>query len=253
MKNYGAREFKKTLDEAVPLSKAMFDFAVADLGLKNIEKLSPENKARLELELNAKINLITDASSKKYFNLFAKDALFSIGRNQNNFKKNIIKKTILPNRNRNNFNQNSLSIMAFLIKYPELINYRDNDFDLREMQFEDEKMSDLKEFVVNLIDENCQNIVEELEKSDFKLYNDEIKNILIRQNSNCENVKLKFRLLLLKDLLFKVEEQYLENLNTTDEIQTHQTTISENQKIIEIFDYKKSLESQIRELEKEIL
>ena len=143
--------------------------------------------------------------------------------------------------------------MAFLIKYPELINYRDNDFDLREMQFEDEKMSDLKEFVVNLIDENCQNIVEELEKSDFKLYNDEIKNILIRQNSNCENVKLKFRLLLLKDLLFKVEEQYLENLNTTDEIQTHQTTISENQKIIEIFDYKKSLQSQIRDLEKEIL
>ena len=253
LKNYGAREFKKTLDEAAPLSKAMFDFAVADLGLKNIEKLSPENKARLELELNAKINLITDASSKKYFNLFAKDALFSIGRNQNNFKKNIIKKTILPNRNRNNFNQNSLSIMAFLIKYPELINYRDNDFDLREMQFEDEKMSDLKEFVVNLIDENCQNIVEELEKSDFKLYNDEIKNILIRQNSNCENVKLKFRLLLLKDLLFKVEEQYLENLNTTDEIQTHQTTISENQKIIEIFDYKKSLQSQIRDLEKEIL
>jgi hypothetical protein len=143
--------------------------------------------------------------------------------------------------------------MAFLIKYPELIDYRDNDFDLREMQFEDEKMSDLKEFIVNLIDENCQNIVEELEKSEFKLYNREIKSILVRQNSNCENVKQKFRLLFLKDLLLKVEEQYLENLNTTDEIQTHQTTISENQKIIEIFDYKKTLESQIRELEKEIL
>jgi hypothetical protein len=57
----------------------------------------------------------------------------------------------------------------------------------------------------------------------------------------------------LKDLLLKVEEQYIENLNTTDEIQTHQTTISKNQKIIEIFDYKKTLESQIRELEKEIL
>ena len=144
-------------------------------------------------------------------------------------------------------------IIAFLIKYPELINYRDNDFDLREMHFDDEKMSDLKEFVVNLIDENCQNIVEELEKSDFKLYIKEIKNILIRQNSNCENAKQKFRLLFLKDLLLKVEEQYLENLNATDEIQTHQTTISENQKIIEIFDYKKSLESQIRDLEKEIL
>ena len=252
LKNYGAREFKKILDEAVPLSKAMFDFAVADLGLKNIEKLSPENKARLELELNAKINLITDASSKKYFNLFAKDALFSIGRPQNNFKKNITKKTILPNRNRNNFNQNSLTIIAFLIKYPELIDYRDNDFDLREMHFEDEKMSDLKELVVNLIEENCQNVVEELEKSDFKLYNSKVKNIFSSSATifNNENIKQKFRLLLLKDLFVKVERQYLENLNSIDDSQAYQNK-APNQK--EIFDYKESLQSQIRELEKEIL
>ncbi len=252
LKNYGAREFKKILDEAVPLSKAMFDFAVADLGLKNIEKLAPENKARLELELNAKINLITDPASKKYFNLFAKDALFSIGRTQNNFKKNIVKTSILPNKNRNNFDQNSLLIMALLIKYPELIDYRDNDFDLREMQFEDEKMSDLKEFIVNLIDENCQNIVEELEKSDFKLYNKEIKNIFLLREKifNGENIKQKYRLLLLKDLFLKVERQYLENLNAIDEVQIHQNK-APNQK--EIFDYKESLQSQIRELEKEIL
>jgi DNA primase len=252
LKNYGAREFKKILDEAVPLSKAMFDFAVADLGLKNIEKLAPESKARLELELNAKINLITDPASKKYFNLFAKDALFSIGRPQNNFKKNIFKTSILPKKNRNNFDQNSLLIMAMLIKYPELINYRDNDFDLREMQFEDEKMSDIKEFIVNLIDENCQNIVEELEKSDFKLYNKEIKNIFLLREKifNGENIKQKYRLLLLKDLFVKVERQYLENLNAIDEVQAHQNK-APNQK--EIFDYKESLQSQIRELEKEIL
>jgi len=252
LKNYGAREFKKTLDEAVPLSKAMFDFAVADLGLKNIEKLAPESKARLELELNAKINLITDQASKKYFNLFVKDVLFSIGRPQNNFKKNIVKTSILPNKNRHNFDQNSLLILAMLIKYPELIDYRDNDFDLREMQFEDEKMSDLKEFIVNLIDENCQNIVEELEKSDFKLYNKEIKNIFLLREKifNGENIKQKYRLLLLKDLFTKVERQYLENLNAIDEIQIHQNK-APNQK--EIFDYKESLQSQIRELEKEIL
>lgn len=252
LKNYGAREFKKILDEAVPLSKAMFDFAIADLGLKNIEKLSPENKARLELELNTKINLITDPATKKYFNLFAKDALFSIGRPQNNFKKNILKKTILPNRNRNNFNQNSLTIIAFLIKYPELIDYRDNDFDLREMHFEDEKMSDLKELVVNLIEENCQNVVEELEKSDFKLYNSKVKNIFSSSATifNNENIKQKFRLLLLKDLFVKVERQYLENLNSIDDSQAYQNK-APNQK--EIFDYKESLQSQIRELEKEIL
>ena len=236
LKNYGAREFKKTLDEAVPLSKAMFDFAVADLGLKNIEKLAPESKARLELELNAKINLITDPASKKYFNLFVKDALFSIGRPQNNFKKNIAKTSILPNKNRHNFDQNSLLIMAMLIKYPELIDYRDNDFDLREMQFEDEKMSDLKEFIVNLIDENFQNIVEELEKSDFKLYNKEIKNIFSTKKFKNENIKQKFRLLLLEDLLSKVERQCSENLKESDEI----------------FDYRKSLQFQIGELEKEI-
>jgi hypothetical protein len=236
----------------VPLSKAMFDFAVADLGLKNIEKLAPESKARLELELNAKINLITDQASKKYFNLFVKDALFSIGRPQNNFKKNIVKTSILPNKNRHNFDQNSLLIMAMLIKYPELIDYRDNDFDFREMQFEDEKMSDLKEFIVNLIDENCQNIVEELEKSDFKLYNKEIKNIFLLREKifNAENIKEKFHLLLLKDLFAKVERQYLENLNAIDEIEIHQNK-APNQK--EIFDYKESLQSQIRELEKEIL
>ena len=165
--------------------------------------------------------------------------------------KKIVAKKIVKN-NRDNFDQNALSIIAFLIKYPELIDYRDNDFDLREMQFEDEKMSDIKEFIVNLIDENCQNIVEELEKSDFKLYNKEIKNIFLLREKifNNENIKQKFRLLLLKDLFLKVERQYLENLNTIDEVQAHQNK-APNQK--EIFDYKEFLQSQIRELEKEIL
>jgi hypothetical protein len=120
------------------------------------------------------------------------------------------------------------------------------------MQFEDEKMSDYKEFIINLIEENCQNVVEELEKSDFKLYNDEIKNIFLLREKifNNENIKQKFRLLLLKDLFLKVERQYLENLNSIDDSQAHQDK-APNQK--EIFDYKESLQSQIRELEKEIL
>ena len=89
---------------------------------------------------------------------------------------------------------------------------------------------------VNLIDENCQNIVEELEKSDFKLYNDEIKNIFLLREKifNNENIKQKFRLLLLKDLFLKVERQYLENLNSIDDSQAHQDK-APNQK--EIFDY----------------
>ena len=52
----------------------------------------------------------------------------------------------------------------------------------------------------------------------------------------------------MEDLLSKVERQCLENSNASDEIQTHQTGISNT----EIFDYRKSLQFKIGELKKEI-
>ena len=253
IKKYGASEFQKALDSSVPMSQAIIDFTTNDLGIKNYLKLSAEEKARLDLELNKKINLINDSATKKYFMQFIKNWLFSIGRTIANKSNKIeVSKVIINQKNLQKFNKNSLNIMAFLIKYPQLINYRDNDFNLREMQFEDEKMTELKEFILNLVDENCQNIVEELDKSVFRLYNGEIKNIVARQNSNDSNLQKKFRLLLLKDLFSNVERQYLENLNAIDDIETHQTTIS-TQKITEIFDYKNTIHAKIIELEKDII
>ena len=64
---------------------------------------------------------------------------------------------------------------------------------------------------------------------------------------NNENIKQKFRLLLLKDLFLKVERQYLENLNAIDEVQAHQNK-APNQK--EIFDYKESLNLKLESLKK---
>ncbi|MBM3590449.1 MAG: DNA primase [Alphaproteobacteria bacterium] len=253
VKKYGVSEFQKALDASIPMSQAIIDFTVNDLGIKNYLKLSAEEKARLDLELNKKINLINDSASKKYFMQFVKDWLFSIGRTiANKSSKIAVSKVIINQKNLQKFNKNSIIIMAFLIKFPQLVNYRDNDFNLREMQFEDEKMTELKEFILNLVDENCQNIVEELDKSDFRLYNSEIKNIVARQNSNDSNLHKKFRLLLLKDLFSNVERQYLENLNAIDDIETHQTTIS-TQKITEIFDYKNTIHAKIIELEKDII
>jgi len=253
VKKYGVSEFQKALDASIPMSQAIIDFTVNDLGIKNYLKLSAEEKARLDLELNKKINLINDSASKKYFMQFVKDWLFSIGRTIANKSSKIgVSKVIINQKNLQKFNKNSIIIMAFLIKFPQLVNYRDNDFNLREMQFEDEKMTELKEFILNLVDENCQNIVEELDKSDFRLYNSEIKNIVARQNSNDSNLHKKFRLLLLKDLFSNVERQYLENLNAIDDIETHQTTIS-TQKITEIFDYKNTIHAKIIELEKDII
>jgi DNA primase len=237
IKKYGKMEFQKLLDTATPLSQALIDFTIHDLNFKNSSRLLAEEKARLEMELNQKINLIIDPATKKYFNQFIKDWMFQ---NSRKTSKNIFsqptKALLLSNKKLNNFNKNSLTILALLIKFPQLVNYRDNDFDLRELSFEDEKISELKEFIINLIDENCQNIIESLDKSDFNIYNLEIKNILASPQSNDINLNKKFRLLLLKDLFTNLERQCKENLNNA-----------------EIYIYKNSVESQIFDLQKDLL
>jgi recombinational DNA repair ATPase RecF len=65
-----------------------------------------------------------------------------------------------------------------------------------------------------------------------------------------EFARTKFGILLLKDLLLQVDQQYKEALSRIDEIETHQTAIT-SQKIKEISDYKNSLERKILQLEKE--
>ena len=206
IRKFGAAEFKKVINNALPLSEAMLNFAVQDLNIDQNLKISPENKARLEYELSAKINLINDFATKKYFNLFIKDALFKIGKND--------KKPNLLNIKKPSINteaqslkiatMKSLEILAFLIKYPSLVNYRDKEFDLREMDFNDDKISNLKEFIVNLIDENCQNPLEELEKSDFKHYNSFLKRIVDRLSNDKTNIEQMFRIVLLEDLENKI-------------------------------------------------
>jgi DNA primase len=237
IKKYGKMEFQKQLDTSIPLSQAIINFTIHDLNFKNSFSLLAEEKARLEMELNQKLNLIIDPATKKYFNQFFRDWLFQSSRkNLKNPITQTSKALLSTNKKNNNFNKNSLTILALLIKYPHLANYRDNEFDLRELSFNDEKISELKEFIINLIDENCLNIIELLDKSDFNIYNVEIKNILASPQSNDINLNKKFRLLLLKDLSTNLERQCKENLNNA-----------------EIYIYKNSVESQIFDLQKELL
>ena len=65
------------------------------------------------------------------------------------------------------------------------------------------------------------------------------------------NLHKKFRLLLLKELLIKVERQYKENLNKNDDDNAHQAMIL-SQKTTEFFKYKQSLELEIRAISQEI-
>jgi hypothetical protein len=135
------------------------------------------------------------------------------------------------------------NIIAFIVKFPELARFRDEDFDVRELHFINDNLTHLKELLIDKIDEGEINLLSALENPEF--HNDiaDIKNILARlATSDLDSALIKFRVLLLRDLLLQVDLQYKDSLSRIDEIEAHQT----------IFDYRTSLEHKILSLEKEI-
>lgn len=240
IKKFGARDLENLFDSAIPLSESLLEFAMSDLRIDRNKKISAENKAKLEANLNAKIALIQDPASKKYFSIFVKDSLFLLGRGQKKMPLNFTKITVFPQKNPSE--DLAKNIIAFIVKFPELARFRDHMFDLQTMHFGSEKFTHLKELI--------------LENSDLSEFNEEmseIENIVASLvNTDLESVTIKFRLLLLKDLLFQVEAQYKESLDKIDELETQVTTIT-NQKIKEIFDYKNSLQAMILAVEKELI
>ncbi len=252
VKELGAKELEKFLLEATPLSASLFEFALMELGLDKSKKISAEDKVKIEANLAAKITVINDPATRKYFSFFFKDLLFSLGRNQQKNSSNLVKK-LYVSRPRNSVDDLAKNIIAFIIKFPQLAEFRDDIFDVAHLHFGSEKMTHLKELVLELIDSGEQNLLAEIEKSEFAPEAGEIKNMLARLgNAGLESLLIKFRILLLKDLLLQVELQYKEALSQIDEIETHATAIT-NQKIKEIFAYKDSLQAMIMGLEKEII
>lgn len=240
---FGLRELEKTLENAAPLSESLFEFALIELKIDKNKKISAENKAKIEMNLATKIEAILDPSSKKYFSLFFKDLLFYLGKkNQPKISKiGLAKSYSKPSGNASD--SNARAIIAMIVKYPHLARFHDDDFDVLELHFSNENLSHLKELVIEKVEHNEENLIEVLEKSGFDADVMEIKNILARLSiGDLDLVLVKFRILLLKDLLLQVEQQYKESL----------TRIEEVQKIKEIFDYKNSLEQRILTLEKEL-
>ena len=242
IKNFGAKELEKIFDAAPPLSESLFEFALTELAIDRGKKISAENKAKLEANLTAKIATIQDQASKKYFSLFVKDSLFLIGRGQKKFPEIFSKITLLPPRN---FADDlSKNIIAFIVKFPELAQFRDDIFDIKELFLSSEKLTHLKELLI----EN-----EGHDLAEFTGEMLEIENIVASlEGIDLESVSIRFRLLLLKDLLLQVEEQCRESLGKINEAETHKTAITD-QKIKEIFDYKNSLQAMILAAEKELI
>lgn len=256
IKTFGAAELEKVFSNATPLSESLFDFALIELGIDRSKKISAENKAKIEANLAGKIEAIVDPASKKYFSFFFKDLLFYLGRGQSKSSGNSASKIYAKSAN-NLTDSLQKNIIAMIVKFPTLAHLHDEDFDVAEVQFNNENLTHLKDRIIGLIEEDPEldekTLLAALEKSEFDKDMTDIKNILARLGTTDLDSNLtKFRILLLKDSLLQIEMQYKESLSRIDEIETHQTAIT-NPKIREIFDYKNTLEQKILALEKEII
>ncbi len=276
IKQFGAKELEKVFENATPLSESLFNFALMELGVEKTSKISAEVKAKIEANLIAKTEAILDATSKKHFAYSFKDQLFSLGRNFQNQNKDTRGKRgneapVIPASGqaktdqwpfargpiavRDNSKMLGRAIIALIIKFPELAHFRDDNFDIKDVQFFNEEMANLKDSVIGLIEEEhevvTENLFKALENSGHGNDLNDLKNVLASiQSLTLDLAQTKLSTLLLKDLLLQVDQQYKEALSRIDEIETHQTAIT-SQKIKEISDYKNSLERKILQLEKE--
>ncbi len=272
IKEYGAKAlvnlFKK---EAVSHSSALVDFTLMDLDVDLKKNVSAEKKAKIESELMKKAEMIKDTLTKKHFSQFFRDFLFKISRFDKKSGKNsgfdnglvgIGTKKYISELNYDDFF--AKNIISLLIKCPNLANYSDDKFNLREISFEDENLSEIKDQIIEYIDENdTKNEINEknlfliLENYSDSSYNRSIKALIKKDFVGFDNlteseINKKTRLLLLKNLLLQVEKLYKQALSKIDEIDTHQSAVSDD-KITEIFAYKNSLEQEIIELESDLI
>lgn len=250
VKNFGKDEFLALIDNANPMSQVLFDFAFDEVGNNKNKKVSAENKAKIELILSEKIKLIKDFSLKKYFTNFVRESLFYAGKGKNLTEKKDIKRYLKPQKNlQDNYAKMAL---AFAIKFPSLVNYCDESFNFYEMHFFSEKMTTLKDEIIENLEIN-QDLQFEKINEDFSDEVKELKNLLASiKDSDLESATLKFRLLLLKDLLQKIESQYKEFYSEVEEISTDIKKVNDK-KIQEIFNYRESIKKAILSLENQLI
>jgi DNA primase len=184
VKEFGARELEKVFENATPLSESLFDFALMELAIDKTKKISAENKAKIEGNLNAKIEAIKDVSTKKYFAFFFKDLLFSLGKNFGKNQPKIISGGLIKNYAKPaDPDSNARSIIAMIVKYPYLGQYRDEDVDIQEMNFANDLMTQLKDSLIEKIENHEQSPLQKLRTNEFSNEIEKIEEILTKSES----------------------------------------------------------------------
>ncbi len=253
LKLHGQENFQNLLNNAVNLSQAIFDFALQDLGIeKQQTKISAEQKINLEEFLKQKLNLIKNISCKKHFANFFREQVFLLGRNSKYYHKNLDKSFEKPSLPIFVFNQQEnilLSILAFVVKFPNLIDYTDQHFNFRELVFQHSKLDDLKDFIINCFDENTTQptltelLITKISNSEFNIYFAELQNKMHQPACSSRYLEQKLQILLLKNLVLNVENQY------------QQATKNVNfgfLQLQELLRYKTNIANQIQQLEQRI-
>lgn len=253
LKLHGQENFQNLLNNAVNLSQAIFDFALQDLGIeKQQTKISAEQKINLEEFLKQKLNLIKNISCKKHFANFFREQVFLLGRNSKYYHKNLDKSFEKPSLPIFVFNQQEnilLSILAFVVKFPNLIDYTDQHFNFRELVFQHSKLDDLKDFIINCFDENTTQpaltelLIAKISNSEFNIYFAELQNKMHQPACSSRYLEQKLQILLLKNLVLNVENQY------------QQATKNVNfgfLQLQELLRYKTNIANQIQQLEQQI-
>ena len=253
LKLHGKENFQNLVNNSVNLSQAIFDFALQDFGIdKQQTKISAEQKINLEEFFKQKLNLIKNTSCKKHFANFFKEQLFLLGRNTKYYNKNLDKSTEKASLPIFIFNQHEnilLSILAFIIKFPNLIDYTDKNFNFRELVFQHSKLDDFKDFIINYCDENNENpqltelLLAKITNSEFSIYLNELQNKMHLPACNNKHLEQKLQILLLKNLVLNVENQYQQAIKNVNfgflQLQ-------------ELLRYKTNIFSEIQQLEQQI-
>lgn len=264
VKEFGAAEIEKKFTDAAPLSQSLYEFALLDLGVKDRAKMTAEEKAKVENVLFKKADLINDAATKKYFIQFFKDLLFTAGRSFGKGKKPATVSTFLQNivakesKSKSSAADNlAKEIIAFIVAFPQLAQFREDGHDVKELHFANEKLDEIKSAIIDLIE--CNEVVDKTkiaelanEKNAAEIIAQIIEMATSLESRDLETNLVKFRILLLRDLLLHVEAQ-CKTLSETSEAETTDPSAITDEKIKEIFAYKHSLQKKILQLEQEII
>ena len=266
---FGPERLQLEITNALNLSQFCWQQAVEEFtNHKNPEENTiflPEIKAKIEEFLNLKLSLINNQITKKHFKDFFNNKLFYLNRHQ--FQK---KSTILPNidltisGNVNNYKNTSLNIIkniaALIIKFPQLIYFKNDDFKFYDLIIATDEANEIKDYIVDFIDSNSSKYIDEKEdiNPDFLLsilnssdYNEIINIIKAISYFDIEIAKSKFYLLLLKDLLLKITNDC--NILSPYVARDSIITTKANNNDDNIFIYKMNIEKKILLIENEIL